>query len=81
MLKSTFKYAVPVALVVGLALVAAFSDPADINDTFAGVVGLMATVTFSSLPGALKGIWDFLNQMPLVILVLVGGAIFFHAPL
>jgi len=77
MLKSTFKYAVPVALVVGLALVAAFSDPADINDTFAGVVGLMATVTFSSLPGALKGIWDFLNQMPLVILVLVGGAIFF----
>ena len=77
MLKSTFKYAVPVALVVGLALVAAFSDPADINDSFAGVVGLMATVTFSSLPGALKGIWDFLNQLPLVILVLVGGAIFF----
>ncbi|MEC9396886.1 MAG: alanine:cation symporter family protein, partial [Myxococcota bacterium] len=77
MLKSTFKYAVPVALVVGLALVAAFSDPADLNDSFAGGVGLMATVTFSSLPGALKGIWDFLNQLPLGILVLVGGAIFF----
>ena len=77
MLKSTFKYAVPVGLVVGLALAAALSDPADINDSFAGVVGLMATVTFSSLPGALAGIWDFLNQLPLVILVLVGGAIFF----
>lgn len=77
MLKSTIKYAIPVALVVGLTLVAAFSDPADINDQFTGIVGLMAAVTFTSLPNALGAIWAFLMQMPLVILVLVGGAIFF----
>ena len=51
MLKSTFKYAVPVGLVVGLALAAALSDPADINDSFAGVVGLMAVGPTEGGPG------------------------------
>ena len=77
MIKTTVKYAIPVILVIGLALLAAFSDPSDINDQFTGIVGFMAAVVFTSLPGALEAIWEFLNKLPLVILVLVGGAIFF----
>ena len=77
MIKKTVKYLIPVLLVIGLAIVAAMSDPQDINDSFSGVVGAMAAVVFSSLPGALDAAWEFLKAMPLVILVLVGGAIFF----
>ncbi len=77
MIKMTVKYAMPVLLVVALALVAAFSDPADINDQFTGIVSFMAAVTFTSLPGAIEAAWNFLDQLPLVILVLVGGAVFF----
>ena len=77
MLKQVFKYVVPVLLVVALAVVAAMSDPQDINGTFKGVVDVIGSVVFSSLPDALSAIWDFLRAMPLVILVLVGGAIFF----
>lgn len=75
--RTIIKYAIPVGLVIGLAGIAAMSDPQDINDQFVGVVGMMAAVVFASLPGAIAGIWDFLNQLPLVILVLVGGAIYF----
>ena len=76
-LKNTQKYAIPVMLVIGLALLAIYSDPDDVNDSFGPIVGIMASVTFVSVPGALSAIWDFLTQLPLVIVVLVGGAVYF----
>lgn len=81
LLKVTQKYAIVVALVIGVALIAATSDPDtvqdDINAKFGSIVGVMASVVFSSLPDALGAIWAFLTQVPLVILVLVGGSLFF----
>jgi Na+/alanine symporter len=76
-LKNTQKYAIPVMLVIGLTLLAIYSDPEDVNDSFGPIVGIMASVTFVSVPGALSAIWDFLTQLPLVIVVLVGGAVYF----
>lgn len=76
-LRTTQKFAIPVILVIALALLAAFSDQDDINDKFGAIVGLLATVTFVSLPDAISGLWSFLKQLPLVILVLVGGSLYF----
>lgn len=76
-LRTTQKFAIPVILVIALALLAAFSDQEDINDKFGAIVGLLATVTFVSLPDAISGLWGFLKQLPLVILVLVGGSLYF----
>ena len=76
-LRTTQKFAIPVILVILLALLAALSDQEDINDKFGAVVGLLATITFISLPDAILGLWSFLKQLPLVILVLVGGSIYF----
>lgn len=77
LLRTTQKFAIPVILVIVLALLAAFSDQDDINDKFGTVVGLLASITFVSLPGALAAIWAFLKQLPMVIIVLVSAAVFF----
>ena len=77
LLRSSQKYAIPVILVIVLGLLAAFSNQDDINDKFGSVVGLLASITFASLPDALSAIWAFFAQIPLVIIVLVGAAVFF----
>jgi Na+/alanine symporter len=81
LLKVTQKYAIVVVLIIIVALIAATSDPDtvqdDINAKFGSVVGVMAAVVFSSLPDALSAIWAFLTQVPLVILVLLSGSVFF----
>ncbi len=77
LLRTTQKYGVLVALVIGLALLAAFADQDDINDTFGSVVGVLASLVFVSVPDIISSAWGFLQKMPLVILALVGCSIFF----
>ncbi len=66
-------------LIVFAALVAITSDGdlGQIDDYFGHIVAAMYAVAFGSVPELLAGFWDFLQQMPLVVLVLISGAIYF----
>lgn len=80
LLQITQKYAVAVFIVIAMAVLAGISGEGflgKIDAAFGAVVGLMVSVLFVSLPDALMGIWWFMKQMPLVVLVLVGGAVYF----
>ncbi|MFP4598810.1 MAG: alanine/glycine:cation symporter family protein [Persicimonas sp.] len=71
MLKTTQKFAIPVIIVIIIAALAALADQHTIDQWFGAVVSVMATVLFWKPPVPI------LEQMPLVVVVLFGGAIFF----
>lgn len=80
LLQLSQKYAVAVFVVIVMAVLAGVSGEGflgKIDQAFGLVVSLMVSVLFVSLPDAIAGIWWFMKQMPLVVLVLVGGAVYF----
>ena len=77
LIKTTQKYAIVVILVIAVTLIAVTGKSGSVNEGLGGVVGALEAVVFVSVPDALMGLWAFLAALPLVIVVLVGGAIFF----
>ena len=80
LLKITQKYAVIVGLVIAFSLWAGLSGeefPGEVESLFSAVVEKMAEVLFSSVPDALAAIWAFFAAVPLVIVILAGGALYF----
>src|SRR5690554_2951100 len=79
-LKPTQRYALIIGLIILVSIVVGVSSGGDLNtidQRFGLIVSAMAAVPFGTVPGLLAGIWSFLNQIPLVVLVLISGAIFF----
>lgn len=70
-LKDTQKYAIPVIVVIIIAVLAGLAGEQTINKWFGAVVEPMGAVLFWAPP------LPVLEQMPLIVLVLFGGALFF----
>ena len=69
-----------VAIIIIFSVFVAISSDGDlgqIDDYFGTIVDAMSAVAFGSAPELLAGLWDFLTEMPLVVLVLISGAIYF----
>ena len=80
LLKITQKYALIVGLIIAFSIWAALSQeefPGEVESAFGTVVGVMAGVLFASVPDALEGLWAFFTAVPLVIVALAGGAVYF----
>ncbi|MFU8805059.1 MAG: alanine/glycine:cation symporter family protein [Bradymonadaceae bacterium] len=79
LLKSWQKYAIVIGVLTGLTALTGLSGigSQQVDDAFGQIVGVMVAVAFGTVPGLLGGLWAFLNQIPLVVLILIGGAIFF----
>ncbi|WP_230467411.1 alanine/glycine:cation symporter family protein [Lujinxingia vulgaris] len=79
-LKPTQRYALIIGLIILVSVAVGVSSGGDLNkidQRFGLIVSAMAAIPFGTVPGLLAGIWSFLNQIPLVVLVLISGAIFF----
>jgi Na+/alanine symporter len=70
-LKKTQKYAIPVIVVIIIGVLAAFAGQQTIDKWFGHVVAPMYSVLFWSPP------LPVLEKMPLIVMVLFGGAVFF----
>jgi Na+/alanine symporter len=71
LLETSQKFAIPVVLITVIAALAAVADQHSIDQWFGHIVAVMATVLFWKPP------LPVLEQMPLVVIVLFGGAVFF----
>lgn len=70
-MQNTKQYALPVLIIVLLAVLAAVAGPHRIDQWFGYVIAPMATAILWKPPV------PFFNHMPLVVIVLFGGAVFF----
>lgn len=80
LLKLSQKYAALIAVIIIFAILAALSGDGGLDQVdaaFGTIVGVMAGILFTSLPEALATTWWFFQQIPLVVLVLIGAAVFF----
>lgn len=48
-----------------------------VDRQFGGIVAFIYSVSFGTIPGLIGGFWGFLNEIPLVVLTLIAGAIYF----
>lgn len=70
-MKNTSKFVIPIIFILTLAVLAAVAGPHQINQWFGYVVAPLGAVLMWRLP------LPVLREMPLVVLVLFGGAVFF----
>jgi Na+/alanine symporter len=70
-MKQTQKYAIPVVFIVILAALAAIAGPHTIDQWFGYIIAPLAAVLLWHPP------LPFIEKMPLVVIVLFGGAVFF----
>jgi Na+/alanine symporter len=71
---------VAVAVLIVFSIFVAVTTEGDLDAVdrhFGTIVTAIYTIAFGTIPGLLGGFWDFLNQIPLVVLTLIGGAIYF----
>ncbi len=69
-----------VAVLIVFSILVAITTEGDLEAVdrhFGGIVNGIYTIAFGTVPGLLGGFWDFLNEIPLVVLTLIGGAIYF----
>ena len=79
-LSSTQRYAIVVSLIVIFAIFVAVTTDGDlgvIDQRFGALVDAMAAVLMGTVPELISGFWSFLHQVPLVVLTLAAGAIYF----
>src|SRR5690554_1673190 len=79
-LSPTQRNALVVSILIAFSIVIAITTEGylqSVDQAFGGVVAGMYAVAFGTVPSLLGGIWDFLNQVPLVVLTLISGAIYF----
>ncbi len=79
-LSSTQRHAVVVAILIIFSVLVAVTTEGDlevIDRQFGGIVAAIYAIAFGTVPSLLGGFWDFLNEIPLVVLTLIAGAIYF----
>ena len=72
--------AIVIAILIAFSIVVAVTTEGDldaVDQAFGGLVAAIYAVAFGTVPGLLGGVWGFLNQIPLVVLTLIAGAIYF----
>ncbi len=79
-LSPTQRHALIVSILIIFAVLVAVTTEGDmetIDEAFGGLVAAIYAIAFGNIPDLLGGFWSFLNQIPLVVLTLIAGAIYF----
>lgn len=79
-LSPTQRNAIVIAILIAFSIVVAVTTEGDldaVDQAFGGLVAAIYAIAFGTVPGLLGGVWGFLNQIPLVVLTLIAGAIYF----
>ena len=79
-LSSTQRHAVVVSILIIFSILVAVTTEGDlelIDRQFGGIVAAIYAIAFGTVPSLLGGFWGFLNEIPLVVLTLIAGAIYF----
>ena len=79
-LSSTQRYAVVIALLIVFSILVAISTDGNlgaVDERFGALVDAMSALLMGTVPELIGGFWSFLHEVPLVVLTLAAGAIYF----